>query len=72
MRDPLDKIRLIATIKDGGSQLIEFNGIRYFIDRGIGSPTKGKIFHNDRDGRIIKGEELTQIKVAIINSSEIF
>jgi hypothetical protein len=37
----------IARKRDGGSLLVEYEGIRYFYDHGIGSKTHGKLFYPD-------------------------
>lgn len=37
-------VKEIARMRDGGSLLIECEGIRYFYDYGIGSETKGELF----------------------------
>jgi hypothetical protein len=37
-------INEIAMYRDGGSRLIEYNGLKYVHDWGFGSATRGQIF----------------------------
>jgi hypothetical protein len=49
-----EKFQLIATAKDGGSKLFQYEGNTYFLDYGISSETRGVIFHGkDKTGMAV-------------------
>lgn len=45
------RIKEIATVRDGGSLLFEYAGIRYFFDRAINSSTRSTVFYDNVENK---------------------
>ena len=67
------KIEHIATARDGGTQLIEVDGIRYHIDHRIGTKTKGRIYDDHpAKGKLIDSDLERQIHLKLGSTFPIY
>lgn len=62
MTNSTDMFKIIARYRDGGSILVEYNQVQYFLDHAINSPNKNTWYYQEKgDATKIVGEELQEI-----------
>jgi hypothetical protein len=58
------RIKELGRVRDGGSLLLEFDGEKYFVDYGIASKTRGRIYRGvRREGEPVSDELEREIKI---------